>query len=141
MSAVSAAYVDFDRDGDLDIVTVPIEGPILVYRNNTRERSNFFVELRDHRGNRFGIGSRVVVHYGPDASRRQMREIKSSGGFASFDPPEAHFGLGPHEAVDRIEIHWPTGAASELEGPFRANHRYRITRVVEQDRPRQLGRM
>jgi hypothetical protein len=128
LAAVSAAYVDFDRDGDLDIVTVPIEGPILVYRNNTRDRSSLVVELRDHRGNRFGIGARVVIHYGEDAARHQVREIKASGGFASFDPPEAHFGLGEHERVDRIEVFWPTGDASELSGPFAAGHRYRVTR-------------
>jgi hypothetical protein len=128
MAAVSAAYVDFDQDGDRDIVTVPIDGPILVNRNNSHGNNGLVVELADQRGNHFGIGSRIVVHYGPEASLHQMREIKASGGFTSFDPPEAHFGLGSHEGVDRIEVHWSTGAASELSGPFRANHRYRISR-------------
>jgi hypothetical protein len=137
LATVSATYVDFDQDGDLDIVTVPIDGPIFVYRNNTRGGNNCIIELRDQLGNHFGIGSRIIVHYGPDSNRHQMREIKSSGGFTSFDPPEAHFGLGSYEEIDHIEIQCSAGTATELQGPFQANHRYRITRRADESKHQQ----
>src|SRR5262249_34278899 len=57
-------YVDVDNDGDLDIVAVPISGPVLVYVNNSKKNRIAF-ELRDLAGNRFGIGSKIVIRYGP----------------------------------------------------------------------------
>ena len=84
-------------------------------------------ELRDQVGNHFALGSWIDIHYG-DGTRRQTREIKAGGGFVSFDPPRAHFGLGEHTAVERVAVHWSTGETTELAGPFEAGHRYRITR-------------
>jgi uncharacterized membrane protein YraQ (UPF0718 family) len=119
-------YVDFDNDGDLDIVTVPMHGPIWVYENNSSGTNALAIELRDHVGNRFGIGSKVVIHYGD--GRRQMREIQSGGGFTSFDAPIAHFGLGEFDAVDEVEIRWSTGKTDRIQGPFEHGAIYRFTR-------------
>jgi hypothetical protein len=120
------SYVDFDRDGDLDVITVAINGPVWMYENRIGGGNAIAFELRDERGNRFGVGSRVVVHHGP--GRHQVREIQSGGGFISFDPYVAHFGLGADERVERVEVHWSTGERSELGGDFRAGATYRITR-------------
>jgi uncharacterized membrane protein YraQ (UPF0718 family) len=134
-------YVDLDNDGDLDIVAVPGVGPILVYRNNsTRNRIAF--ELRDHIGNRSGIGSRIIIHYGPGGSRHQMREIQASGGFTSFDAPIAYFGLGEFAGVERVEVQWSTGERSDIHGDFSAGARYVIDRpargmVADGDAPPQ----
>lgn len=121
-------YVDFDNDGDLDIVSVPFQSDPWIYRNQTQNRNSIAVELRDHVGNRFGIGSTIVVHYGQADERHQIREIKAGGGYLSFDAPIAHFGLGSHGNVSRIEVTWSTGERSVLEGDFRSGARYRITR-------------
>ena len=125
-------YVDFDRDGDLDIITNSVSGPIRVYRNNESQNHSVSVELRDYLGNRFGIGAKIVIHYasggGPESRRHQIREIKSGGGFLSFDPLVAHFGLGKFEVVEQIEIQWPDGESTTVEGPFSAGARYRIER-------------
>ena len=120
-------YADIDRDGDLDIVTNSVNGPFRVYKNNEAKNSSMSVELRDYRGNRFGIGSKVFVHYAGE-ERHQVREIKSGSGFLSFDEPVAHFGLGGYESVDRIEVIWSTGEETVHPGPFQANLRYRIER-------------
>ncbi len=120
-------YVDLDNDGDLDIVAVPVVGPVLVYMNNSK-RNRIAFELRDHVGNRSGIGSRIIVHYGPDGARHQVREILASGGFISFDAPVAYFGLGEFERVERIEVHWSTGERSEIPAAFRAGARYVVNR-------------
>ncbi len=120
-------YVDFDHDGDLDIVTLPFDGPVRVFRNRLARGQAIVIELRDGIGNRFGVGSKILIHYSRD--RHQIREIKASGGFLSFDPMVAHFGMGEHRRVDRIEIRWSTGEQTELRGPFPVGARYRITRV------------
>jgi uncharacterized membrane protein YraQ (UPF0718 family) len=120
-------YVDIDNDGDLDIVVAPVVGPLLVYVNNSKGNRIAF-ELRDHIGNRSGIGSKVIIHYGPQGSRHQMREIQASGGFVSFDAPIAYFGLGEFTRVDRVEVQWSTGERSEIQGDFPAGSRYVLER-------------
>lgn len=128
--AMSACtYIDYDNDGDLDIVAVSFDGPIWLYTNNTQKNAGIFFELHDQLANRAGIGSRIIIHYGENAARHQIREIKASGGFASFDAPRAHFGLGEHHSVSKVDIIWSTGEKTQLQGDFKAGHSYRITRA------------
>jgi hypothetical protein len=119
-------YADLDNDGDLDIVTVPMFGPLSVYENRGARGNAIAVALRDARGNRFGIGARVVIAL-PDGSR-QMRELQASGGYLSYDAPVAHFGLGDQDRVERIEVAWADGSTSRVEGPFAAGSAYVLTR-------------
>ena len=57
-----------------------------------------------------------------------MREIQAGGGFLSFDPFVAHFGLGDSDRVRRVEVQWSTGERSRLAGDFSAGARYVIER-------------
>jgi hypothetical protein len=120
--------VDFDRDGDLDFVTNSINGPLWLLRNNSRSGHSIAFELRDEVGNRYGIGTKFTIHYGPDGGRHQLRELKASGGYLSFDEPLAHFGLGEYTRVDRLEISWSTGGKTVIPGPFEAGHLYSLQR-------------
>ena len=122
------SYVDMDNDGDLDIITIPVNGPILVFANNSDKNHSIAFELRDQVGNSFGIGSKIIIHYGPNEERHQMREIQASGGFISFDSPIAYFGLGDFKQVDWVEVLWSTGERSEIRGNFAAGSRYKISR-------------
>jgi len=123
-------YVDLDNDGDLDIVTVPTFGPIWIYTNNTQAGNAVEFELNDLRtANRFGVGATLKVYGSGGEGQAQMRAIEASGGYLSFDAPVAHFGLGDGRAVARLELDWPDGTRSKIEGPFPAGSRYRITRL------------
>jgi len=128
--AVVTAYapIDIDNDGDLDLVTNAVNAPIRVYVNGERSNQSIAFELRDHVANRFGIGSRVIIHYGEGGSFHQMRELKSGGGFLSFDAPVAYFGLGGHSQVERADVVWSTGEPSRIDGPFHARAKYTISR-------------
>ena len=132
LSTSAYTFVDIDNDGDLDIVSVPIAGPVLVYLNNSKKNRIAF-EIRDHVGNRFGVGGKVIIHYGPGGARHQVREIQSGGGFVSFDAPVAYFGLGEYQRVDRVEIRWSTGERSEIRGDFSAGSRYIVSRPNNND--------
>ena len=129
LSTSAYTFIDIDNDGDLDIVSVPISGPVLVYVNNA-VKNRMAVELRDHIGNRFGIGSKIIIHYGPGGKLHQLREIQASGGFVSFDAPIAYFGLSEYQGVEKIEVRWSTGERSEVRADFRAGGRYIITRKL-----------
>lgn len=120
-------YLDFDRDGDLDIFSLPLTfAEFRVFENTGTNGNSISIQLRDQRGNSHAIGSRITIRYGED--KAQMREIRASGGFVSFEPQEAHFGLGPHAEVTEIEIRWPNYTTTKLSGPFPANRSYRIMR-------------
>ncbi len=121
-------YVDFDRDGDVDVAAVPATGPVQFFVNDINKSHGFAVELRNHVANRIGAGSKVIIRYG--SGQHQVREIQRSGGFLSFNEPVAHFGLGETDRVDSIEVQWSSGESSVIEGPFDARGRYVIERRV-----------
>ncbi len=126
LDTLAYTYIDFDNDGDLDIISVPITGPVLVYRNNSQSGHAIAFELRDTIGNRSGIGSTITIYYSTD--RHQMRTLQASGGYLSFDAPVMHFGLGEFEQIDGIVIHWSTGEISTLENAFVSGAKYIISR-------------
>ena len=128
MASSAYTYLDFDNDGDLDIVVTTINGPLWVFINNSDKNSIIF-KLQDHKGNRFGIGSKLIIHYGPDNKYHQIRELKAGGGFISFDAPALHFGLGKHDKVNKIEIFWSTGEHQVINEPFMAGRQYQLERL------------
>ncbi len=123
----SFSYFDMDNDGDLDIIAVPQVGPAQVYINNTNSKSVKF-RLVDQAGNSFGIGAKVIISYGNNSERQQLRELQASGGFISFDDPVAHFGLGEYDKINRVEIKWPTGKETVISEPLEAGYSYTILR-------------
>jgi len=124
----SYTYIDVDNDGDLDIVAVPVNGPLNVYINNETQNNSITFEFQDKKGNHFGIGNKIYIYYGEDSQRHQVRELKLGGGFLSFDAPIAHFGLGKYDRVNKIEIGWSTGEKTLIDKEFLANKKYVITR-------------
>jgi hypothetical protein len=132
---IVSAYttVDFDRDGDLDFVSNSINGPLWLLRNNAPANNSIAFRLKDHVGNRDGIGTKFIIHYGPDSDRHQLRELKASGGYLSFDEPIVHFGLGEYDTVDRLEVHWSTGGKTVVKGPLEEGHLYTLERLKHQE--------
>jgi len=120
--------IDFDNDGDLDIVTNAVNAPPRVFVNRETAGHSVTIDLVDHRGNRRGIGSKVYLEYGTDGEKKQFRELKAGGGFVSFDAPVLHFGLGEHETLSAIEVVWSTGDRTRFEQTLPTNHHYRIVR-------------
>jgi hypothetical protein len=124
----AAVAVDIDNDGDLDFVTIPVNGPVMAFVNNSQTGNAIAFEFRDRVGNRFGIGSKVEIRYGERGELKQMREIQLGGGFMSFDAPIAHFGLGALERIDSVKITWADGGETVVAGGLTAGARYRIER-------------
>lgn len=103
-----AAYADFDRDGDLDLVTVNLEEPDSIYRNDTKGHW-LEVKLRGHEANRDGFGARVTVK---TRAGNQVRYLSPQTGYLSSNEPLLHFGLGA-ETEAEITVHWPFGAVQQ----------------------------
>jgi len=124
----AASVVDLDGDGDLDMVAVPVNAPVVVFMNNARDTHAISFELSDMIGNRDGIGARVEIAYGEGGVLRQAREIQLGGGFMSFDAPSAFFGLGDHAVISSVSIEWADGGLTRIEEELISGGHYTITR-------------
>ena len=69
------------------------------------------VALSDRRGNRHGIGSRIVLRQG---TTTQTRWIFGGGSFQSASAPVAHFGLADGAPV-ALEVTWSDGTVQRVE--------------------------
>ncbi|HZT68549.1 MAG TPA: CRTAC1 family protein [Terriglobia bacterium] len=110
-----AAFADYDRDGDLDMIIMTNYGQPMLLRNDGGNRNHWLaVHLIGRHCNRSGYGSKVFLEAG---GKRQMREYGTSGSYLSQSAPEAWFGLGHIDKVDKIEIHWLGGNIQVVENP------------------------
>jgi hypothetical protein len=113
-----AAVVDFDNDGDLDIVVTDTGGKPMLLRNDGGNRNHWIaIRARGRESNRFGIGSKVRV---TSSGQTQLREINPYGSYLSTSDMRLYFGLGNETSVSRLEIDWPSGKKQVLEN-VRAN--------------------
>ncbi|MBK8979249.1 MAG: VCBS repeat-containing protein [Planctomycetes bacterium] len=107
-----AAFADFDRDGDLDVLTNDMNTPAALYENRLGgEHARAVVALRGAGANHLGLGARVTVWIG---GVRLDRLLTSPSGYLSTDEPLAFFGLGSATRIDRLEVRWPSGAVQSF---------------------------
>jgi hypothetical protein len=115
--ARGAAYADFDRDGDLDVLIATNHGPAYLYRNDGGNRNHWLtIRLSGTRSNRDGIGSVVRVE---SASGAQMQTVHSGSSYCSQSDLAVTFGLGKDTAAS-IRIDWPSGE-KQVIGQVSAN--------------------
>ena len=110
--ARGAAYADFDRDGDLDILMSTNGGPACLLRNDGGNRNHWLtLRLVGTRSNRDAIGAVVRLE---SASGRQMQAVHSGASYCSQSDLALTFGLGGDPAVTAIEITWPSGTKERV---------------------------
>jgi hypothetical protein len=110
--ARGAAYGDFDRDGDLDILVTQNNGPALLYRNEGGNRNHWLqLRLEGTKSNRDGIGAVVRV---TSAGGTQMQTVHSGSSYCSASDLALTFGLGKDAAATSVEILWPSGTRQKL---------------------------
>lgn len=102
------AYADLDGDGFLDLVVAGLHAP-KIFRNTLKGNGNHWigVRLEGAPSSSDSIGARVTVRAG-DLTLTEW--VGGQGGnLDSQCGKELHFGLGPRNAVDRIEVRWLSG--------------------------------
>jgi hypothetical protein len=111
--ARGAAYGDFDRDGDLDILMTTNNGPARLFRNDqlAGNRAVRFY-LRGTQSNRDAIGATVRVY---EAGVAQSRMVKTGSSYLSQSELPVTFGVGNRDRVDRVVIDWPNGRTEEFK--------------------------
>jgi hypothetical protein len=121
--ARGAAYGDFDRDGDLDILISTNNGPAYLYRNDGGNRNHWLqLKLTGSKSNRDGIGAVVRV---TSAGGMQWQTVHSGSSYCSASDLALTFGLGRDASAGTIEVEWPSGSKQKLTN-VAANQRMEI---------------
>ena len=101
------AQGDFDNDGKLDVVALPISGQPLLLHNQTENNNHWLgLRLRGTYSTRDAIGATVTI---TACGSLQYDSVRNGGSYISANDPRLHFGLGACNHVDNITIKWPRG--------------------------------
>jgi hypothetical protein len=105
-----AAYLDFDNDGDLDIVMTTSNGMARLIRNDNGNQNDMLrIRTVGVQSNRDGIGAKVTVTaHGRDPITEM---VKSGSSYLSQSELPLTFGLGKpdDQGLLTVEIVWPRG--------------------------------
>jgi hypothetical protein len=104
---------DFNNDGKLDLLVLPIAGAPLLLENRTQSQLHWIgFELHGKLGNRDGIGAQIRIEH---CGSTQFESVRNGGSYLSVNDPRVHFGLGSCAKVDRLSIRWPGGRRQVLK--------------------------
>ncbi len=116
-----AAFADFDRDGDLDVLITTNQGAAYLYRNDqTNVHHAIRFRLVGTKSNRDGIGATVHVTSGGETGSRM---VKSGSSYLSQSEMPVTFGLASRDTVERVVVRWPSGVIEEFKS-LRAGRMY-----------------
>lgn len=116
MNGRGLSNLDYDGDGDQDLVFFPHGGPVKLYRNDLSGADIHWLRVFLDPGCRdgvapHGVGSIVTAKIGLDVRRRW---IDGGSNYLSASELSAHFGLGAATQVDELTIEWTNGEITVL---------------------------
>lgn len=108
--------LDFDKDGDVDIIIANNGLAPTLYRNNSRTvaSSNSYLSVRliGNNKNSQGVGAKIWLE---SDGLNQYRELRLGSNYLSNDPVLAHFGLADKIKGDKLTIRWPDGTVQVMK--------------------------
>ncbi len=107
-SSRGLAILDFDNDGDPDLVVANVDGaaPLLLQNSPKRYGHWLQVRLEGLESNRDGVGARVEVLR--TDGLRMTQEVRAGSSYESGSTRLLFFGLNQSAAVE-LKVHWPSG--------------------------------
>lgn len=109
--ARGAAYGDYDRDGDQDVLVSESGAGARLYRNESEGGRVLRVRLEGTESNREGLGSVVEAYLGGD---RLERRVATGASYMSQSETATTLGLDSRRAVDSLVVHWPSGRSDRM---------------------------
>lgn len=111
----SVVFIDYDEDGDLDILVGNNKEGSKLFRNELPATGAWLrIRLETTRSAPRGIGARVEVTRTPFAPP-MVRVIGANNSFLSAPDTVAHFGLGPAvPLVYQVRVQWPNSSTTTI---------------------------
>ncbi len=109
--------LDFDRDGDLDVLMTVNGGPARLWRNDVGGEGRHWLRVELDRGTNpcvapRGFGARVFAKAGDKTWMRYMDSMTSYLGTSEWT---LHFGFGAVDVLDEVRVEWADGGVTVLE--------------------------
>jgi hypothetical protein len=117
VSGRGLSRIDYDNDGDQDLVFFPRNDPIKVYRNDVSGADANWIRIFLDRGDATdiapnGIGSVIKLTF--DGGRQLISRIDGGSNYLSQNEMSAHFGLGAEKMLDTVTVEWTNGQITTL---------------------------
>ncbi len=113
------ATLDFDGDGDLDLLVKNRNSPqLVVLENRSAVGRSVTFELAGTRSNRDAIGAELTLI---TAGGQRRKYVQAGAGFLSQSSRRVFFGLGAADEIREVHVRWPSGREERFAG-VPANH-------------------
>lgn len=132
------ARLDWNRDGRQDVAITHLDHDASLLENRSHVVGQAIaIQLRGTQSARDAIGTTVIVRSG---KQRWTQQMTAGDGYQASNERKLVFGLDDADAVDQVEVHWPSGSVEmypqldagrcwmliESLGAFDTEERYRV---------------
>lgn len=114
------AMLDWNRDGKMDLLANHLDQPLALLQNESESGNWLQVELVGTLSEREAIGARIEVESG---DQRWVGWQIAGDGYMCTNESLIHIGLGSHDVIDKLTVHWPATEPQVFED-VSANQRY-----------------
>lgn len=121
-----SAFLDFDGDGDLDVVLTENGGPAVLLRNDQKLGHHWLRLTLEGDGktcNRNAIGAEVTVEAGGKTYRRM---IVGARGYLSQSEFALTFGLEKIDTIDKVTVRWARKDAQQTWTGLKVDKAYTL---------------
>jgi Flp pilus assembly protein TadD len=102
--------VDYDTDGDADLLVIQNSAPAVLLRNDGGNRNNSLrIELKGLNDNKTGIGTKIEIFAGMLSQKFEI----TGAGYLGQSAADLVVGLGKNKQVDVVRMLWPTGVVQD----------------------------
>lgn len=102
--------VDYDNDGDTDLLITQNSAPAVLLRNDGGNKNNSLrVQLKGLNDNKTGVGTKIEIFAGSLSQKFEM----TGAGYLGQSATDLVVGLGQNKQVDVVRLLWPTGVVQD----------------------------
>ena len=109
--AKSLTTVDFNGDGQLDLVAGINDDSLVAFEQLSRKQKNLSIQLRGKNGNTLAAGARIDLNFS-DGTRRSV-EVAAGSGYLSQSAPLVNIASPKDVKVVDVEVRWPDGTSKK----------------------------
>lgn len=112
MMGRGSATADFNNDGQIDLLGVDFEGPVMLLENRSDAGNHWItLDLRAAAPNVFAYGAFLTAKAG---DQTWVGIVSPTSSYLSSSDPRVHWGLGEASKLDELSIRWPNGKTQTL---------------------------